>query len=125
MECDPHLSVVRQLIEVAPQPTQVAQLRWIEVAQCKITPHLWYRHRGTVAQCKITPHLWHTCTVHDLQKSTTFVSGSHLIPHGFHPMRFYKQSAPTIWGNIRAFHQLGLKHHLLNFLDTKFDCRHM
>ena len=107
-ECDPHLSVVRQLIEVAPQPTQVAQLRWIEVAQCKITPHL-----------------WHTCTVQDLQKSTTFVSGSHLIPHGFHPMRFYKQSAPTIWGNIRAFHQLGLKHHLLNFLDIKFDCRHM
>ena len=82
-ECDPHLSVVRQLIEVAPPPTQVAQ-------------------------CKITPHLWHTCTVQDLQKSTTFVSGSHLIPHGFHPMRFYKQSAPTIWGNIRAFHQLGL-----------------
>ena len=78
-----------------------------------------------VAQCKITPHLWHTCTVQDLQKSATFVSGSHLIPHGFHPMRFYKQSAPTIWGNIRAFHQLGLKHHLLNFLDTKFDCRHM
>ena len=86
-ECDPHLSVVRQLIEVAPPPSQVAQLRWIEVAQCKITQS----------------HLWHTCTVQDLQKSTTFVSGSHLIPHGFHPMRFYKQSAPTIWGNIRVF----------------------